>query len=60
MLNFNRPVFIKGEVTVSAAKLSEAAFGKAVDVKFDPRVDVDALSGASRFEKRDVKTEHSN
>jgi len=59
-LNFNRPVFVTGEVKISAEKLSEAAFGKPDNVKFDPTVNVDALSGASRFEKQDISTEHTN
>jgi hypothetical protein len=59
-LNYNRPVFVKGEVKVSANKLSQAAYKKAIDVHFDPSVDVDALSGASRFEKHDVTKEHTN
>jgi hypothetical protein len=62
-LNYNRPVFVKGEVSISAEKLSQAAFKKAIDVKFDPSVDVDALSGATKYEKKeknDVKAEHTN
>jgi Tol biopolymer transport system component len=62
-LNYNRPVFVKGEVKISANTLSQAAFEKAIDVQFDHSVDIDALSGATRYEKqekRDITTEHTN
>ncbi len=57
--NFNRPVFIKDKVSVSADKLTKAAYAAKKDVAFDPEVDVDALSGATRIE-RDVTREHTN
>ncbi len=58
-LNFNRPVFIKDKVTISADRLTKAAYAGKKDVTFDPDVDIDALSGATRIE-RDVTKEHTN
>jgi hypothetical protein len=57
--NFNRPVFITGKVTIDDGKLAKAAYSKAIPVEFDPGVDIDALSGATRIE-HDVTTEHTN
>ncbi len=59
LVNFNRPEFIKGKVSVGASVLAEKAFEEAEKVKFDPKVRVDGLSGASRITK-DVATEHTN
>ena len=59
VLNFNRPVFIKDKVGISADKLSKAAYSDKKDVTFDPEVDIDALSGATRI-VRDVLKEHTN
>ncbi|MBP7507032.1 MAG: hypothetical protein KA807_04370 [Prolixibacteraceae bacterium] len=59
LVNFNRPEFIKGKVSVAASVLAEKAFEEAEKVKFDPAVKVDGLSGASRITK-DVTTEHTN
>ncbi len=47
--NYNRPEFIKGEVKISPAKLSERAFSEVEGVVFDPDVEIDALSGATRI-----------
>lgn len=58
-LNFNRPVFIKDKVGVSINRLVKAAYSKKVEVEFDPDVEIDALSGATRIE-RDVMKEHTN
>ncbi|MBN2275756.1 MAG: PD40 domain-containing protein [Bacteroidales bacterium] len=59
VLNFNRPVFIKDKVSIPADKLTKAAYAGTKNVTFDPDVDVDALSGATRIE-RDVSKEHTN
>jgi hypothetical protein len=59
VFNFNRPVFIKDKVSVGADKLTKAAYAQKKNVVFDPDVDVDALSGATRIE-RDVSKEHTN
>lgn len=59
VFNFNRPVFISDKVRVSADQLTRAAYAEKKDVVFDPHVDVDALSGATRIE-RDVLKEHTN
>jgi hypothetical protein len=49
--NFNRPVFIKEKVRLSSKELTKAAFGTIQNVKFDPEVDIDALSGVTRIRK---------
>ena len=49
-LNYNRPVFIKDKVKISAHKLSKAAYSGIQSVSFDPEIDIDALSGATRIE----------
>jgi hypothetical protein len=49
--NFNRPVFIKEKIRLSANKLTKAAYSNVIDVNFDPEVDIDALSGATRIKK---------
>ncbi|HNZ71478.1 MAG TPA: hypothetical protein PKJ43_02595 [Prolixibacteraceae bacterium] len=53
-LNYNRPVFVNGEVTISPASLAEVANESPVDVKFDPSVNIDALSGATRYAGKTV------
>jgi dipeptidyl aminopeptidase/acylaminoacyl peptidase len=45
--SFNRPEFVTGRVRIPVDQLKRAAFSPAAAVKFDPAVDVDALSGAS-------------
>jgi WD40-like Beta Propeller Repeat len=57
--NYNRPVFVTDKVTVDEKDLIKAAYTKAVSVEFDPGVDIDALSGATRIEQ-DVTKEHTN
>ncbi len=51
--NFNRPVFIKEKVRLSANKLTKAAYSNVIEVSFDPEVDIDALSGATRIKMED-------
>jgi Tol biopolymer transport system component len=55
VLNFNRPVFIKDKVRISADKLAKAAYSVKKDATFDPGVDIDALSGATWIEKEVTK-----
>ncbi|MBN1416386.1 MAG: PD40 domain-containing protein [Bacteroidales bacterium] len=57
--NYNRPVFITDKVTVGGRTLARAAYNKVIPVEFDPNVDIDALSGATRIE-HDVTKEHTN
>ena len=52
--NFNRPVFITEKVKVNPKRLTRAAYGKIQKVNFDPAVDIDALSGATRIKKEDI------
>ena len=57
--NFNRPVFILDKITIDEDKLVKAAYSNAISAEFDPGVDIDALSGATRIEQ-DVTKEHTN
>lgn len=52
LLNFNRPELMTGKIKVSPQKIRDAARESAVPVVFDPKVDIDALSGASRIKKK--------
>jgi hypothetical protein len=47
--NYNIPEFIDGPVNISHQKLAQSANRAPVKVTFDPTVDIDALSGASRI-----------
>jgi hypothetical protein len=47
--NYNRPELVKGKVTFNEQKLLKIARGKATDVEFDPKVNVDGLSGATKI-----------
>ncbi len=51
--NFNRPVFVKGKVEINAKRLTKTAYSKIQKVNFDPDVDIDALSGATKIKKED-------
>jgi Tol biopolymer transport system component len=57
--NYNRPVFITDRVVVDEEELVKAAYSSAMPVEFDPSVNIDALSGATRIEQ-DVTREHTN
>jgi hypothetical protein len=57
--NFNRPVFIKDKFKINADKLVKVAFSDKINTTFDPDVDIDGLSGATRIE-RDSTKEHTN
>jgi Tol biopolymer transport system component len=49
--NYNVPELVSGSVITNRNKLLKAALGEPRPVKFDATVDVDALSGATHFEK---------
>ena len=51
LLNFNRPELMTGKITVSPQKIRDAAREAASPVTFDPGVNTDALSGASKIRK---------
>lgn len=51
LLNFNRPELMTGKITVSPQKIRDAAREVATPVVFDPKVNTDALSGASKIKK---------
>ncbi|MBN1416394.1 MAG: PD40 domain-containing protein [Bacteroidales bacterium] len=49
--NYNVPELVTGSVVLNRNKLLKAAAGGSEPVKFDETVEVDALSGATRFEQ---------
>jgi Tol biopolymer transport system component len=49
--NFNRPELMNGKIKVSPQKIRDAARRTAIPVVFDPKVNIDALSGASKIKK---------
>jgi hypothetical protein len=49
LLNFNRPELMTGKIKVSPQKIRDAARKVAIPVVFDPKVNIDALSGASKI-----------
>jgi hypothetical protein len=51
LINFNRPELMTGKIKISPQKIRDAARGDAVPVVFDPKVNIDALSGASKIKK---------
>ena len=51
LLNFNRPELMTGKIKVSPQKIRDAVREDAIPVTFDPNVNIDALSGASRIKK---------
>lgn len=51
LLNFNRPELMTGKIKVSPQKIRDAAREAATPVVFDPKVNTDALSGASKIKK---------
>lgn len=52
LLNFNRPELMTGKITVSPQKIRDVAREAAIPVVFDPKVNIDALSGASKIKKQ--------
>ncbi len=51
LLNFNRPELMTGRINVSPQKIRDAAREDAIPVTFDPKVNINALSGASKIKK---------
>jgi Tol biopolymer transport system component len=51
LLNFNRPELMTGKIKVSPQKIRDAVRENAVPVIFDTKVNIDALSGASKIKK---------
>ena len=49
LLNYNRPELMTGKIKVSPQKIRDAVREDATPVTFDPNVNVDALSGASKI-----------
>lgn len=49
LLNYNRPELMTGKIKVSPQKIRDAVRENAIPVTFDPNVNIDALSGASRI-----------
>ncbi len=49
--NYNRPVFIKDKIDIDSYKLTKVAYSQIVKADFDPEVDIDALSGATRIKR---------
>ncbi len=55
MMNYNVPELIDGPVTVSHWNLTRAAHKGSMQAKFDSTVDIDALSGATKIERKESK-----
>jgi len=55
IMNYNVPELIDGPVTVSHWNLMETAHKEPVKARFDSTVNVDALSGATKIEKKESK-----
>ncbi len=51
LLNYNRPELMTGKIRVSPQQIRDAVLKDAIPTTFDPNVDIDALSGASRIKK---------
>ena len=51
LLNYNRPELMTGRIKVSPQKIRDVARESAIPVTFDPSVNIDALSGASKIKK---------
>ena len=49
--NYNRPVFIKDKIDIDSYKLTKVAYSQIIKADFDPEVDIDALSGATRIKR---------
>ncbi|HKM92485.1 MAG TPA: hypothetical protein VJY41_02410 [Prolixibacteraceae bacterium] len=50
-INYNRPVFIKRKIEAQSYQLSKKAFEKVIETNFDPSIDINALSGATRIKQ---------
>ena len=55
LLNYNIPEFITAKVEASPIKLRDAIIKDAVTVNFDPEVDLDAITGATKETKKVYK-----
>jgi len=55
IMNYNVPELIDGPVTVSHWNLMKVAHKAPMNANFDPTVDVDALSGATKVVKKEQK-----
>jgi dipeptidyl aminopeptidase/acylaminoacyl peptidase len=53
LLNYNRPELMTGKIDIAPQTIRDVAREAALPVIFDPLVDVDALSGASKIRKKD-------
>jgi Tol biopolymer transport system component len=51
LLNFNRPELMTGKIKLSPQQIRDVARENSVPVSFDPNVNIDALSGASKIKK---------
>ncbi len=51
LLNYNRPELMTGKINVSPQKIRDAVREDAIPVTFDPNVNIDALSGASKIKQ---------
>ena len=49
--NYNVPELVSERIDINKWKLTKTVRSKAVNATFDPAVDVDALSGATRINK---------
>jgi len=47
--NYNVPELVKDKVGFSAQQIRDAIYRPAIPATFDPKVDIDALSGATKF-----------
>lgn len=52
LLNFNRPELMTGKIKLSPQEIRDVARGDALPVQFDPKVNTDALSGASKIKTK--------
>ena len=53
LLNYNRPELMTGKIDIAPQAIRDVAREASIPVTFDPLVDVDALSGASKIRKKD-------
>ena len=56
IVNYNVPELISAPVKVDHWKLVQAARGEAIKAEFDPAVNIDALSGATRIAKNQERS----
>lgn len=51
LYNYNIPELVNGKIDLNPGKIRDLLFGDSLQVQFDQTVDLDALSGASRFRR---------